>query len=211
MIMCTMCMISQGFLSDDLIAKKNSSSSSSSSYCCKKGKKGRTGKVGRQGDSGRADINDIIEVTTQVTNGVGGSLISFSNPITYPVNGIDRPLIGGMTLEESVPVSGNFDIITLPIEKKDTFYLVTYGASVGIESSGEFQLVLNGTPLPYTTIGISFDEPHTMKSRTSVVINPANTAGTLSLLAASEFTTIDPATEDSFSAYMTVVKLNSNF
>lgn len=204
---CCLCAVSQAFCGERVKFKGNHSSSSSH---CERGPRGDRGARGHKGRPGAVfEINDVIEVTTQETLDIGNALIPFSKPIDYPTNGIDVP--GGMALIESVLLSGIFDTITLPIESTDTFYQVSYGVSVAYEEdplNADFQLVLNGTALPYTTIGVS-DLPSSV-DHTSVIMNPANTFGTLSLLSLSEQTTITPASENSFSAYMTVVKLNNN-
>lgn len=179
-----------------------------------RGSAGRPGFQGQQGPTGPTgptfEINDFIEATTGATLDLqGNSYIPFS-PINYPTTGI-AALGGSMTLVESVPLSGNFDTITLPVEASDTLYLVTYGVSMGQESFAVFQLELNGLALPYTNLGNNFNASE-MFSQTSVIRNPANTAGTLRLLAIHPFGgyLISPPVEGSTSAYITVLKLNNN-
>ncbi len=153
------------------------------------------------------EINSAIEATNTDTIAIGNALIPFTSPIAFPANGIN---VGEMILVESVPASGNFDTVILPLETADTLYQVNYGVGVaGNAEDAEFQLVLNGTPLPYTTIGI-FSNGNFFLDGTSVVSNPANTQGTLSLLSLSAPTTIAPMGPNSVSAYLTVVKLNNN-
>lgn len=181
--------------------------------CCRcENKVGHTGPLGPAGPPGPSsfEINEALKVTSQVTDLVGDSLIPFSSPIVLPTSGID---VGSMTLVESVPASGNFDTITLPIENFDTYYLVTYGVAISTElgdSAAEFQLVVNGASLPYTILGIDTSARGVFVTRTSIVINPANTAGTLSLFAITSDAAIEPPTPNSFSAIINVVKLNNN-
>lgn len=180
-----------------------------------RGSKGWNGFQGQQGLTGPTgptfEINDFIEATTAATLSVLGPItyVPFT-PIVYPTTGITA-LNGAMTLVESVPLSGNFDTITLPFESVDTLYLVTYGASLGSESSGFFELELNGALLPYTNFAIDFRAAR-MLSQTSVVRNPANTAGILrfAFLQILGDTVISPPVEGSSSAYITVLKLNNN-
>lgn len=192
--------------------KKHHKSSSSSSHSCKrKGDTGSRGERGPLGSSGSPfEIKDVIKVTSQVAGTVGSTFIPFSNPISYPTNGIDQPASGGMTLVESVPTSGKFDTIILPLENADTFYLVTYGISTASpDPTMDFQLVLNGTILPYTTLGVDVYSAQAL-SRTSIIMNPANVEGRLSFLAVTPNAAIEPATPGSFSAFLNIVKLNNN-
>jgi hypothetical protein len=173
-----------------------------------KGKKGARGEKGRKGPTSEPlIINDVIEVTTRSEALLDPNALIAFNPIINSVNGLTASLPGGLSLVESVPFSGNFDTITLPIEPRDTFYSVSYGVSIS-ENSGDFQLVLNGTPLVYTTLSVIPFQ--VLISQTSVIRNPANTAGTLSLISLDENTLLFPPTEISFSAYITVIKLNQN-
>jgi hypothetical protein len=181
----------------------------------KRGSRGPKGRQGRRGPEGRPgetfEINDIIEVSMGANISLAATqLIPFANPIVYPTNGVDLPQPGGMTLVESVAASGNFDTITLPAETTDTYYLVSYGASSGVQRSSDFQLVLNGVPLPYTTLTIGRSALRVLLSKTSVIINPANTAGTLSLRTVAASTIIIPTSSSDVSAYMNVIKLNNN-
>lgn len=209
------------------VARKSSCTSSSSDHC-KRGPRGRQGPRGPQGfngDNGRNglqgvqgptgatgptfEINDYIEATNGgIATVEPFAYIPFNSPIVYPTNGIDAP--NGMTLVESVPSSGIFDTITLPIESTNTIYLVTFGISVSVENINVFQLELNGTALPYTSLGFN-GIPGIMQSQTSIVVNPANVAGTLRISATASFEySIQPPTEGSSSAFITVLKLNNN-
>lgn len=173
------------------------------------GMNGFTGAQGATGATGPAfEINDFLEATNSTEFTATGlvAYIPFTSPIIYPTNGIVGP---GLTLVESVPLSGNFDTITLPAEESDTLYLVTFGASVGIESFGILELELNGTALPYTNLGIQ--DNNQMMSQTNIIRNPANTLGTLRVLVLADFDlTFTPPLEGSSSAYITVLKLNNN-
>ena len=187
-----------------------------------RGSKGERGPRGNRGPMGPTyEINNVIQVTTQNTITLGdptmasNQLVPYDNPVVDPINGLEVP--GGMTLVESVPGSGFFDTITLPTEDRDTYYLVSYGITYGIDElsrSGDFQLVLNGETLPYSSLSLDFDPdsaPHFQFSQTSVIVNPAHTRnGTLSLRALGASTTIFSATQITASSYMTVVKLNRN-
>lgn len=200
------------------------------SPACPRGPKGPRGSKGERGERGRKGpvsapfaIVDVIEVTTRTDALIDpGTLIAF-DPIINSVNGLTVALPGGLALVESVSGSGNFDTITLPAEPRDTLYSVSYGASINsnnveLQATGDFQLVLNGTALVYTTLGLNpgyifvFDDPNdsVMVSQTSVIRNPANTAGTLSLMSLDVNTPLSPVTDLGFSAYMTVIKLNQN-
>jgi hypothetical protein len=177
-----------------------------------RGPQGERGRRGPQGPVGPAfEINDLIEVTSVDTSTIGLGYIPFTSPITYATNGVTSG--GGMALVESVPASGIFDTISLPLEPTDTYYSVTFGVSLASgtpNSSGTFQLVLNGVFLPYTTLGVGVSTPLTVISKTSIIVNPANTVGTLRLLSSDAGTTLALPSASGFSAYMTVVKLNSN-
>jgi hypothetical protein len=175
------------------------------------GKKGSRGSRGSRGPTGPSlEINDFIEVTTTLESDIAAGLISFT-PISFPFTGIQAGVPGGLSLVESVVGSGAFNTITLPSEPVDTFYLVAYGFSISDDFSGDFQLVLNGVALPYTDLGIASGTATdlTLLDRTSIIVNPANTAGTLSVTTLSEVFLVPPL-EGGFSGYMTVVKL-SNF
>lgn len=175
-----------------------------------KGKKGDKGRRGRRGDRGRTgrslEINDYLEVTkTGVVFLDAGAYVSFSPP-SFALNGIDLP--NGLELIESVPGSGSFDQIRLPSEPVATFYAVTHGFCVGIESSGDFSLELNGTNLPYTNVAINASYPELLFSRTSVIVNPPNTIGRLKVLLQTN-SVIRPPEDGLFSGYLTIVKLNN--
>lgn len=173
------------------------------------GLNGLTGAQGATGATGPAfEINDFLEATNSTTFTLTDlvTYVPFTSPIVYPVNGIVGP---GLTLVESVPLSGNFDTVTLPAESTDTLYLVTFGVSLAVESFGVFELELNGAPLPYTNIGVQ--SSNQMMSQTNIIRNPANTIGTLRVLAIAEFDVVfTPPLEGSSSAYITVLKLNNN-
>ncbi len=187
---------------------------------CPRGPTGVTGPAGATGPTGPTgaaggglpfEINDILEVTSTLDLTFDDpALVTFESPIVTPTNGIDIPSAGGMTLVESVPASGNFDTITLPFETSDTFYLVSFGTSQSVESQGDFGLVLNGVQLPYTILTVGFNTPQALISKTSVIVNPANIAGTLNLSILSAFTTLSPPPNTNISAYVSVVKLNNN-
>lgn len=174
------------------------------------GNKGRNGRKGPRGPTGSSlEINDFLEAsTTAELDFIGGEFISFTAPISYSVNGIQASIHGGMALVESVPLSGNFDTITLPIEKEPTLYMVTHAVSLEDFTSGDFQVVLNGTPLPYTDLGIRQTTGNALLSRTSVILNPANTPGTINILVISG-TILEAAIDGGITAYVTVLKLNN--
>ncbi len=192
--------------------------------CCPRGPTGVTGPTGpiTPGPTGPTgpvgtffEINDVIEATLH-TDGlelVANQLVPFTSPIVNPTNGLNVPFPGGMELVESVPASGIFDTINLPIETAATLYLVTFGITLSPTSGegsnfGDFLLVLNGTNLPYTVL--SLDTPSTLFSNTTIISNPANTAGTLSLLSLSAVTDISDPSDLGLAAYISVVKLNNN-
>jgi|GEM_PF-2345128 len=193
---------------------------------CKKGDKGDKGDRGNRGRRGQdgctgcpgtdqllPQISRAIDVTSDFEQFLpANSLVSFSSPILTPDNGVNTPSVNGMTLVESIPASGNFDTILLPAEEAPTIYLVTFGLTVGgaiseFNFAGQFQLLLNGVPLPYTTISIL--DSNFFVDNTAIVINPASALpGTLSIVSLLENTPLQP--NPGFSATMSVVKLNNN-
>lgn len=205
---------------DSLIYAQNSISSSTVSCppcpICPRGPEGKKGERGPRGSRGprgatgpSLEINDMIEVSLAETVGLEqNELVSFDLPL-YAISGIDIPSVGGMQLIESTIGSGEFDTVVLPAQAQDTYYSVTFGASLSFETlPADFQLVLNGTPLPYTDIGINAG--HVIQSRTSIVLNPANVWGRLQVVALrAEGTTIEPLVLGGISTYLTVVKLSN--
>jgi|GEM_PF-3148575 len=179
-----------------------------------RGPQGSSGPTGPQGPAGPLfDINDILEVTSLNATNIGLGYIPFTSPVAYPISGIVSPVVGGLALVESVPMSGVFDTIALPLEPANTYYSVTYGVSVAAGNpavSGNFQLVLNGVFLPYTNLAAGNNSPLTVISKTSIISNPANTPGTLRVLSMDAGTTLALPSAAGFSVYMTVIKLNSN-
>jgi len=179
-----------------------------------RGKEGGTGLTGPAGPAGLPgpsyEINDVIEVSTNASvSFVAGAFVSFANPIVYPTNGLDISF-DGLDLVEAIPMSGDFNVITLPVKPKDTYYMVTYGVSLANFRSADFQLFLNGFPLPYTTFTVGTSAVHVLWSKTSVIVNPANTAGRLSLQSLRITAITPPNSNSDVSAYMNVVKLNNN-
>ncbi len=188
---------------------------------CPRGPTGATGPAGPAGPTGATgpgfdgqqfEINDIIVATSNLPETlIANSLISFTSPIVTPVNGIDVPAVGGLSLVESVSASGIFDTITLPVESTDTFYLVTYSVRLAGDTVGRFSLVLNGVTLPYTSFGGTTFFSNTYQfSRTSLIMNPANVAGTLSVISLEDLTVLSSVEVIGISASIAVVKLNSN-
>jgi len=185
----------------------------------KRGRHGRRGCRGRNGECYSANqINSALTVTnSEIIPLFDGSpmLVSFTSPIINAVNGINTAPVWGMSLVESVLGSGLYDTILLPPDETDTAYLVTFGVSVGVESQGTFTLVLNGEPLPYTALEYSFDYYGGLHDTTCVVVRPGSIVpGTLSIIVSNSLSLVPPTDADfvvpSFSATMTVVKLNNN-
>lgn len=191
---------------------------------CPRGPQGDRGDRGNRGPRGPTGIPGIplgidnyIEVTSTAEQTTGG-FISFS-PIATPATGIRSPLLNGISLTESVIGSGILDTITLPVLNEDADYLVSYGVSQAnldnggagialVPDLGSYQLFLNGTLLPYTEF--SFRASLMFIEKTSVVRNPANTAGILRFYSSASDYFLTPPTSNGFSASMTVVKLNQN-
>lgn len=146
----------------------------------KRGKRGPTGSRGERGETTPFGIFDVLEATSTTTGPIAqNSFIPFD------------PIIDGQTGLIGIPIGGisllNPTTISLPIEPVDTIYSVSYGVSTGfvdiaLIGEGDFQLVLNGQQLPYTTLSIAGNNEQAMFTKTSVIVNPANTQGTLGLL-----------------------------
>ena len=137
----------------------------------------------------------------------------FTGPIVYGVNGVDRPADGGMALVQGT--LGDYNTITLPVERSDTLYLVTYGVSladvaIGETNKADFQLYLNGLALPYTNLSDETRYANKMATRTSLIVNPAGLEGILRVFSVEGLATIEPVTDVGYTAYITVVKLNNN-
>lgn len=214
-----------------------SSSTSKKEPCCERGPRGREGPRGPQGFQGPRgpagatgptfEINNVIEAIRgdEYTVTEASPYIPFISPIINPDSGVTVTIPGAMTLSESVFGSGNFDTINLPIESSDTFYLVTYFVSRLGGDQSIFSLELNGLPLPYTRLSLpdtTFDEEglFSQSGNTSVIVNPANTAGTLRVMGLVNYPVFVtglflniPNSEEGIqgpAAYITVVKLNNN-
>ncbi len=200
------------------------------------GATGCTGCTGCTGANGGASIANVIEATSisstipQIApqTVLANRYVSFSSPIAQSVNGVDSP--GGMTLIESTFGSGNFDTILLPAETSDMYYLVGYGVAptfITNSTTGteiiSFGLELNssGSSLPYTVVGVTSNNAFQLISKTSIVVNPANTLGTLRIRNESINVVLTPFPQSSsmdmninslsgVRAFINVTQLNNN-